>query len=167
MTKFISAIDRFNDWLGRTVAWAGLAMVVTGVAIVLLRYGLNLGWIAMQEAVLWLNGIMILAGVAYTLRHDAHVRVDIIYRRLGQRGQAWTNLLGTVFLLWPVCAIWFWSCFDYVAASWRMGESSQEAGGLPGVFLLKGLLLCAPVLLALQGLAWFMNSTQRLRRQQP
>lgn len=164
MNALINAINRFNDWLGRTVAWAGLAMVLLGVAIVILRYGLNLGWVALQESVLWLNGALILLGAAYALRHDAHVRVDIFYARLGPRGRAWTDLLGTVLLLWPLCAVWTWVCLDYVAASWRMGESSQEAGGLPGVFLLKSLLLCAPVLLALQGLAMFLSSVQRLRR---
>lgn len=164
MNALINAINRFNDWLGRTVAWAGLAMVLLGVVIVILRYGLNLGWVALQESVLWLNGALILLGAAYALRLDAHVRVDIYYTRLGPQGRAWVDLLGTVLLLWPLCAVWIWVCLDYVAASWRMGEGSQEAGGLPGVFLLKSLLLCAPALLALQGLAMFLTSVQRLRR---
>jgi len=166
MTKFINGRDHFNDWLGRGVAWATLAMVVVGVVVVVLRYGFNLGWVGLQEAVLWLNGILILLGAAYALRHDAHVRVDVIYRRLGERGRAWIDLLGTLLLLWPLCGVLLWQCFDYVLASWRIGEGSQEAGGLPGVFVFKTLLLCLPVLLALQGLVVCLRSTRTLMGRQ-
>ncbi len=163
MTKLTDAIDRLNDRLGRAVGWAGLAMAVLGVSIVVLRYGFNLGWVAMQEAMLWLNGILIFLGAAYTLRHDAHVRVDVLYRRFSERGRAWIDLLGTLLLLWPLCVVLTWYCFDYVTASWRIFEGSRETGGLPGVFLLKTLLLVMPVLLAAQGYAVFVRSWRRLR----
>jgi len=137
-------------------------MVLMGVLVVVLRYGFNLGWIGLQEAVLWLNGIVILLGIAYALRHDTHVRVDVIYRRLSPRGQAWVDLLGTLLLLWPVCAVIGWSCFDYVLESWRIREASQEAGGLPGVFVFKTLLLLMPLLVGLQGFVWCLRSWRTL-----
>ncbi len=163
MNKLANAIDRINDRLGRVVAWAGLVMVVTGVAVVLLRYGFDQGSAALQESMLWLNGILILLGAAYALRHDAHVRVDVWHRRLSMHGQAWVNLAGTLLLLWPFCAVLFWFCLDYVIASWKIHEGSQETGGLPGIFLLKTLLLIMPLLLALQGLAMALRSVHQLR----
>ncbi len=41
----------------------------------------------------------------------------------------------------------------YVADSWIRLEESREAGGLPGLFLLKSVVLVFCVLLGLQGLA--------------
>ena len=43
--------------------------------------------------------------------------------------------------------------WDYVSVSWQVHEGSREAGGLPGVFLLKTLLLVMPLLLLVQALA--------------
>ena len=163
MQRLAEVIDNFNERLGHIVAWAGLVMVATGVAIVLLRYGFDQGSAALQESMLWLNGILILLGAAYALRHDAHVRVDVWYRRLSMRGQAWINLAGTLLLLWPFCAALFWFCLGYVTASWKIYEGSQETGGLPGIFVLKTLLLVMPLLLALQGLAMALRSLHQLR----
>jgi TRAP-type C4-dicarboxylate transport system permease small subunit len=44
-------------------------------------------------------------GAGYTLLHDGHVRVDIIYQRLGVKGQAWVQLRGAVLLLIPGCTL--------------------------------------------------------------
>ncbi|WP_448569672.1 TRAP transporter small permease subunit [Thalassotalea ganghwensis] len=156
MSSFKSAIDiidRFTDLTGRAIAWLTLLMVVLSFLIVLLRYGFNLGWIAMQESVLYLHGIVFMLGCAYTLKADGHVRVDIFYQRFSHRKQAWVNFLGTVFLLVPVCSTIFYLSFDYVMASWKILEKSGEAGGLPFVYLNKTLILLLPFLVLLQGIA--------------
>lgn len=153
IAAFVRGVDGFSDWLGRTVAWLSLGMVAITFLVVVLRYGFGLGWIALQESVVYLHATLFLLAAAYTLKHDAHVRVDIFYQRLGPVGQAWIDLLGTWLLLLPVCAFIAWISWDYVAAAWAVKESSREAGGLPAVFLLKSLIPLFAVLLALQGLA--------------
>jgi TRAP-type mannitol/chloroaromatic compound transport system permease small subunit len=81
------------------------------------------------------------------------VRVDIIFRDLSPRAQAWVDLFGTLLLLFPVCGFIAWISWDYVAQSWGLLEGSRETGGLPGVFLLKTLILLMAGLLLLQGVA--------------
>lgn len=148
-----TVIDTINDSVGRAVSWLTLLMVVVTFLIVLLRYVFDIGWIAMQESVTYMHALVFMAGAAFTLKHQGHVRVDIFYRKFGDRGRAWVDLLGGLLLLLPVALFIAWVSWDYVAVSWEVLEGSREAGGLPGVFLLKTLMLVMPVLLVLQALA--------------
>ena len=146
-------IERVSEWSGRTLAWLTLAMVIVTVVVVVARYSFDAGWIALQESVTWMHGLVLMLGLAYTLKHDAHVRVDVFYRRFGERGRAWVDLVGAIVLLLPFASYIAWSSWDYVAASWAVGERSREAGGLPGLFLLKTAIPVAAALLFLQGVA--------------
>jgi len=150
---WIAALEALNDWVGRAVAWLTLGMVLVTFVVVLLRYAFDLGWIAMQESVTYMHGLVFMLGAAYTLRHNGHVRVDIFYRKFGVRGRRWVDLLGTLLLLIPTCLFIAWMSWDYVSVSWGVHGGSREAGGLPGVFLLKTLLLLMPLLLLLQAVA--------------
>ena len=154
----IGNIDRFTQRLGSGLSWLGLVMMLVTVLVVLLRYGFDIGWIAMQETVLYLHAAIFMLGMSYTLKHDGHVRVDVFYRNFSKRGQAWVNLLGFLFLLLPICLFIGLISFDYVQASWSLKETSAEAGGLPWVYLLKSLILLMVGALMLQGLAEFLRS---------
>lgn len=154
----IISINKMNDWIGRTVSWLTLAMVLVTFAIVILRYAFNVGWVAMQESVSYMHALVFMLGAAYTLKLDGHVRVDIIYQRFGAKGRAWIDLFGTLFLLLPVAGFILWSSWEYVSASWEIHESSRNSGGLPGVYLLKTSILVMAVLLILQGLSLALSS---------
>jgi len=158
LKQLSNIIDRGNDVIGRSIAWLTVFMVVTQFTVVVLRYLFNVGWIAMQESILFMHAFVFLIGAAYTLRHDAHVRVDIFYHRMSARGKAWVDLLGSLLLLLPVCVFIFYMSWDYVTQSWTLMEGSREAGGLPGVFLLKTSMLIMPVLLGLQGIAMILKN---------
>lgn len=146
-------IDKANDLLCRLVSWLTLFMVLITFAIVVLRYGFDMGWIAMQESVMYLHALVFLLGSAHTLRVDEHVRVDIFYRKYSPRRQALVDGLGTLFLLMPVNLFLLVISFEFVSNSWSMMEDSQEAGGLPFVYLLKTFILFFAFTMTLQGVA--------------
>ena len=156
------ALTRFNDKLGTTVSWLTFAMVLVTFLIVVLRYGFNIGWIAMQETLLYLHAMVFMLGAAYTLGVDEHVRVDIFYQRFSPRQRAWVNLGGTLFFLLPVCGFIFASSWDYMVAAWELRERSQEAGGLPWVWLLKTLIGVFSISLILQGISMVLRDIVRL-----
>jgi TRAP-type mannitol/chloroaromatic compound transport system permease small subunit len=145
------SLDHLAETTGRVIAWLTLAMVLTTVAIVILRYLFNSGSIALQESVSYLHATVFMLGAAYTLKHDAHVRVDIIYQKLTPRARAWIDLLGTLLLLFPVCLFLLYSSMGYVSSAWAIQEGSREAGGLDGVYLLKTAIPLMAILLLLQG----------------
>ena len=155
-------IDSLNDLLCRLVSWFTLFMVLLTFLIVVLRYGFNLGWIAMQESVMYLHGMVFLLGAAHTLRVNEHVRVDIFYRRFSPKKQAKVDIFGSLFLLMPVNIFIFMVSFEYVMRAWRVMETSQEAGGIPGVFLLKSLILIFAFTMVLQGIAEVIRNVAKL-----
>lgn len=157
--KIMAAIDRMNDRLGVFLGWLVLLMVGIAVAVVVLRYVFDMGFVWMQELYVWIHGILFTLGAGYTLRHNKHVRVDIVYASGSARFQRWVNILGTVFLLFPMLGVIAWTSFPYIAKSWAVRESSYQVGGMPGVFVLKTMLLAFCVLLALQALSLLFKQT--------
>lgn len=162
LDSVVQKIDWFNLYLCKLVSWFTLLMVVVMFSIVILRYGFSMGWIAMQESVLYLHAMVFLLGSAHTLRTNEHVRVDIFYRRFTPHKQAKVDIFGSLFLLMPVNIFVFIISFDYVARSWTILEDSQEAGGIPAVFFLKTLILVFASIMVLQGVAEVIRNSLRL-----
>jgi TRAP-type mannitol/chloroaromatic compound transport system permease small subunit len=155
-------VDSLNNFLCKLVSGFTLLMVLLTFLIVILRYGFNLGWIAMQESVMYLHAMVFLLGAAHTLRVNEHVRVDIFYRRFSPKNQAKVDIVGSLLLLMPVNIFIFMVSFEYVMRSWRVMEASQEAAGIPAVFLLKSLILIFPLTMLLQGIAEVVHNVVRL-----
>ena len=160
--KTAGLLEQISVRSGRLIAWLTVLMVFTTFLIVVLRYGFGTGWIAMQESVIYMHALVFLIGIPYTLKYDGHVRVDIFYSKMSIQSKTWVNLLGTLFLLLPVTGFIAWISWDYVLASWNMHEESGEAGGLPGVYLLKATILLMTALLFIQGLSQLLLNIARL-----
>ncbi len=163
MSRFLSLLGAIAEWTGRAVSWLTLAMVLATVAVVVMRYAFGQGLIWLQESINWMHAAVFMLGAAYTLKADAHVRVDVFYREMSERGRAIVNLVGTLVFLLPLCAYLVAESWEYVELSWRIGERSREAGGLPMLYLLKSLIPLMALLLALQGIAGGLGALLRLR----
>jgi TRAP-type mannitol/chloroaromatic compound transport system permease small subunit len=162
MKNLIRLIDTLNESLGRWISWLALAMVLVMGLIVVLRYAFQVGSIALQESVMYLNALIFTFGAAYTLKQQGHVRVDVFYNRLSPRARGLIDLLGTGIFLSLTAGFIIWASWDYVAVSWRIREGSAESSGLPYVYLLKASLLVLPLLLIIQGIAEAMKSLQQI-----
>ncbi|MDT8281328.1 MAG: TRAP transporter small permease subunit [Gammaproteobacteria bacterium] len=160
--KILSAIETFIDWSGRTVSWLNLLLVLVTFIVVVLRYAFDDGSIALQETTTYLHASVFLVGMAYTMQQNKHVRVDIFYTRFSTRTKAWVDLFGAAFLLLPFMLFISWISWSYIIDSWSVFEGSREAGGLPGVFLLKSLILVMTFLLSLQTLAQMARNIQTI-----
>ena len=143
-------IDRLIDVLGRGAAWLTLAMVAVTCVTLVLRYGFDMGAIMLQESVLYMHGAVFMLGFSYTLQHDEHVRVDLIYSRMSERRRSMVNLAGHLVLMTPLCLTLTLFSLDYVANSWSILEGSQEVDGIRGVYMLKTLIPASACLLLLQ-----------------
>tara|TARA_R110002073_G_scaffold185518_2_gene344072 strand:- start:298 stop:804 length:507 start_codon:yes stop_codon:yes gene_type:complete len=164
MEKLSLFIDRLSHQLGQTFSWLTLSMVIVMAVIVVLRYVFQIGSIALQESVIYINALIFTFGVAYTLKEQGHVRVDIFYSRLSERRRAWVDVLGTLIFLIPSAVFIIWISWDYVSVSWRIREGSAESSGLPFVFVLKSAILVLPALLLLQGVSELIKAVSILRR---
>lgn len=153
LNKLVCSAEAVSHFTGRCVAWLTLFMMLLTCLIVLLRYGFDIGSIALQESVLYLHALVFMLGAAYTFKDDEHVRVDVFYRDFSATKKAWVNILGGIFFLLPFTIYTAYLSLDYVSASWRVLETSPEPGGLPFVYLLKTLIPIMMVCLIIQGLA--------------
>ena len=157
MKKLYNTLHAINEVTGKAIAWLTLLMMLVTFSVVLLRYMFDLGWVAMQESVVYMHATVFMLGAAYTMKHQGHVRVDIFYQRFTVKTRAWVDLIGTLLLLFPVSIFIAWMGWEYVVDAWRVHEGSREAGGLPGVFLLKSLIILMPTLLIVHGLAMLIE----------
>jgi len=146
-------IDRFTELSGRILAWLLLLVMLITCVVVVLRYGFDLGFIALQESITYLHASVFLLGIAYALKHGSHVRVDIFYRNYSARTKAWIDSLGAIVFLMPLCAYIFFISWDFVSQSWQINEVSPEPGGIPAVYWLKSLILIMACNLCLQAIA--------------
>ena len=162
LQTWVNRIESINKFSGIAVSWLTLLMVVVTFLVVVLRYVFDFGMIAMQESITYMHAIIFLVGAAYTLQQNSHVRVDIIYSKLNKTKRAWVDLFGTVFFLTPTMLFIFIISWEYVGESWAVLESSREAGGLAGVYLLKTFILIMAALMLLQGIANILTSIQTL-----
>jgi len=165
MLNFIKKLENINEWTGRLIAWLTLLIVIVTFLVVILRYGFNFGSIALQESTSYFHAFVFMLGAAYTLKHDGHVRVDIFYRKMNKTKKAWVDLLGTLFLLFPVCLFILIASWDYVFTSWSLLEESGEVGGLAYVYILKTALLIMPILLMVQGTAIVLKNLLTIREE--
>ncbi len=158
LKTFIRWIDGLNEWIGRGVAWVTLVLVLVIFTDVFMRYLLNKSFVFTQELEWHLFGFIFLIGAGYTLLHDGHVRVDIIYQRLGFKGQAWVNLTGVIVFLIPGCLMIIISSATFVLDSFLILEGSPDPGGIPFRFIVKGFIPAGFCLLLLQGLSLAVHS---------
>ena len=158
MELLATAIDNTNRAIGKVVCWLVLLMVLVQFGVVLARYVFGIGDLWAQESIIYMHGFLFTLAAAYTLSEDGHVRVDIFYRDASLRYRALVDMLGSLCLLIPVSVIIVTSSWNYVAGSWRVLESSQEASGIPAVFLLKTAIPVMGMLLTAQGVTIIIRS---------
>jgi TRAP-type mannitol/chloroaromatic compound transport system permease small subunit len=162
LQQSVNIINTVNASIGKFVSYATFVMAIVMFAIVVLRYGFNVGWIAMQESVMYLHAAVFLLGSAFTFQHNGHVRVDVFYRKFSVKQKAKVNLFGSLIFLLPVSIYIGTVCFNYVAESWRLLEGSREPGGLPFVYVLKSFLLVFAISMILQAVSDIISQSLTL-----
>jgi len=151
-------IDTLNEWVGRGVAWVTLGLVIVIFVDVVMRYIFRISFVFTQELEWHLFAFIFLIGAGYTLLHDGHVRVDIVYQRLGPKARAWINLMGVLLFLYPGCIMIIVTSAKFVYNAWSIMEGSPDPGGIPYRFIVKGTIPAGFCLLLLQGTSLGIHS---------
>jgi TRAP-type mannitol/chloroaromatic compound transport system permease small subunit len=159
--KFARSMGRINDGIGAVLRWLAVAMVLIGAYNALARYAtrifkVSLSSNALNEIQWYLFTLIFLLGAAYALRHDVHIRVDVLFARLSARGKAWMDIFGTILFLIPFCVLMLWVTWAPVRMSWMIREVSPDPGGLPR-YPIKAVILISFGLLLLQGIAFIIE----------
>jgi TRAP-type mannitol/chloroaromatic compound transport system permease small subunit len=162
LLRFSQAIDALNAWIGRNVAWLGLAAVLVCTASAIARYALNIGSNAWLELQWYLNAAVFLLVASYTLKRNEHVRIDVLNSHLSPRAQAWIDIVGSVLFLLPTVIIIAWYSWPSLLSSWEIQEYSSDPGGLIR-WPVRLLIPLAFTLLGLQGVSEIIKRVAFLR----
>ncbi len=156
----IHFINILSEWSGRLIAWLILLMVLIIIYHASMVALFSIGSVALQELQWHLFALVFLLGAAYTLKHDDHVRIDIIYQGywMNEQRRAWINFLGGLFFLIPFCLLVISTSWPFVYDAYIHQESSPDPGGLPHRFLLKAAIPIGFILLMLQGIGNSLKS---------
>ena len=171
LLHFARGVDRLNGWIGAGLRWLSLAMVLIGAYNAVARYasryaGAQLSSNALNELQWYLFRVIFLLGAAYALDKDVHVRVDVLYSSLSEKGRAWIDLLGSLLFLIPFSVLMLLVTWPAVTNSWSIRETSPDPGGLPR-YPVKALILVCFGLLVLQGLSQAVKQVAVLRGIEP
>lgn len=167
LLRFSGIIDVVNERIGRLISWLVLIMVLLGVYNAVTRklsqtIGVDLSSNTYIEAQWYMFSLVFLWGAGYALKHQAHVRVDILYSRVSERVKAWIDIIGTCLFLLPLSILIVWVSYSYAADSWAILEGSPDPGGLPR-YLIKSAIPAAFILLIFQGLSELVKQIAFLR----
>lgn len=156
-------IDKLTDHIGRSASYLILPMVGLTFGIVVLRYGFGLGRVWLQELVIYLHATFFMLGISYGLLKNTHVRVDVFKAYFKPKTQIWIEIIGALAFVIPVASLIFYKSLPYVYQSFVILESSPDAGGLPGRFILKALIPIFCGLVFLQAFAKTLKNINELK----
>ncbi|MFO1313814.1 MAG: TRAP transporter small permease subunit [Burkholderiales bacterium] len=146
------AIDAINERIGQTVYWLVLVAVLVSAVNAIIRKAFNTSSNSFLELQWYLFSAIFLFCAGYTLLKNQHVRIDVIAGRLSPRAQAWIDIVGTVFFLFPMAILIMLLSWPVFVMAFERNEVSTNAGGL----IIWPARLMVPIgffLLVIQGLS--------------
>lgn len=167
MEKLLRCIDNVSEFSGRYVSYLLIPLILTVVYSVVMRYYFNdiAHWAF--EVSLFLYGIFVMIGGAYTLKARAHVRVDILPERLGHKWGCVLDLLSYGIIVVVCCVIVYIGSQLAWISTLQLERSVRQTPFDPQIWWYKWIIPIAAAILGLQALAGTIRSARRLRQGDP
>jgi len=149
MDKVLKISGKIIDVLGNFCSLLMILMIINVFYDVIMRYFFNDVSIGMQELEWHLFAAMFMFGIAYTLKEDGHVRVDIFYEAMSVKNQALINIFGSLVLALPITILTLYYSWDYTFEAYQMGEGSGDPCGLPHRWIVRSVIPLSALFLIL------------------
>lgn len=162
LIAFSRRVDQATAALGRWAAWLIVAAVLISTVNAVIRKIFDASsntWLELQWV---LFGAVFLLCASWTLQANEHIRIDIVNSTLSKTSRNVIELIGHVFFLLPMVAIFLYTGVPFFLRSWRINEQSFSAGGLPQ-YPAKALIVLGFGVLALQALSELIKRVAVMR----
>ncbi len=159
--KLEKIINKFANAIGTFAALLLLALLANVFYDVIMRYLFNDVSIGMQELEWHLYATIFLLGISYTLKENAHVRVDVIYEHLSPKKQAFIDISGTLFFLLPFCLLVAYYGIGFAQESYALGEGSGDPGGLPYRWVIKSMISLSFIFVIISSIGFMLRAFNR------
>ncbi|MGB7305756.1 MAG: TRAP transporter small permease subunit [Burkholderiaceae bacterium] len=163
MQTLIRIIEKITDSVGGIAALVVIPLTLATCYEVMVRYVFGAPTIWAFELGYTLMGIHFLLGGALTLKHRAHVRIDLIYAQLPVKIRAAIDL--TLYAMLVVPALWFLTARlgEFAWGAWLSGEQTGQSAWNPPIWPLRFLITASFGLLLLQVVAECLKCIEILR----
>lgn len=167
MRLIVKAIDKINDCQGQLLNWFSVVLVLIMTVEVLMRYLFRRPTMWGYETVIMVGAAMYAFAWPYVHKLNAHIRVDILYTRLSERGKAVMDIICSIFLFFPLITALCYMAFTWALRAWIINEKSVETYWYPPIAPLRTAFFIGLALLELQGIAQLIKDIQVLVRRPP
>lgn len=164
--KIERGINRFVDYVGYLAAALMLLMLLNVFYDAIMRYFFRTGSIALQEMEWHIFAAVFLFGIAYALKEEGHVRVDVLYDGFNPKFKAIVNIVGTFIFLIPLAMLILHGTIEFVHEAYVTGEISGDPGGLTHRYLIKAVIPTAFVFLIISAVGFVLRNLRLLRGQE-
>jgi TRAP-type mannitol/chloroaromatic compound transport system permease small subunit len=147
-----TVIDRLNEKIGYVCNLLVLLACVVSAVNAMIRYAFDYSSNSWLELQWYMFAVLVMFGASYTLKRNEHVRVEIFYLTLSERGQLWLDLIGTLVFLIPSCLLLSYLSWPFFHQAYATDEMSSNAGGLLR-WPIKFVLPAGFAILAVQGVS--------------
>ena len=156
------AIDRLNEFIGKSVSWLILVSILVSSGNAVIRKAFNTSSNAWLELQWMLFGAVFLICASWTMQVKEHIRIDIVNAMLPKRVRQWIELLGHLLFLMPFCLLIVYHSWPFFLRSYAINEQSLSAGGLPQ-WPAKGLVVIGFLMLSFQGVSEIIKQIAIMR----
>jgi TRAP-type mannitol/chloroaromatic compound transport system permease small subunit len=165
--KILLQLSRWIDWIGERVGHVANVAILLSCLVsatnALIRYGFDWSNNWALELQWYLFGAAVMMGASYTFQRNEHVRVDLVYANVSERGRLWIDIFGVIFFLLPACVLFtYLSWISLFMPSWDILEQSSNAGGLAR-YPIKFIVPLGFAMLAAQGISELIKRVAALR----
>ena len=151
-----------------SMIWLSLGIVLAEFLIVITRFVFSYEQAFMGDLVRFWYAALFLLASAYSLVTEGHVRVDVLYARIGARGKAWTNAIGSMVLgvpfCWIILTMGMWTKGSSLSSPLLSFEISQSGFGMYVKYLMAGCLVVFAASMAAQFASCFLENVAVLLR---
>ncbi|ANB01563.1 TRAP transporter small permease subunit [Ectothiorhodospira sp. BSL-9] len=166
MSRLLLRIERALNQVTRLAGWIAAismaALVLLVFANMAARYALGMGSVWSQELEWYVLSLTVMTGIAYAMRSDEHVRVDVFSHHLSRVGKLWLDGITMLLVAIPVSLLVLYYTWPFVQISYVRGEGSPNAGGMPWLFLPKAMILVGFALILIESLRQLLRIGRRL-----
>ena len=164
MTRAITWIDLSSLWVGRTVCWLTIPLILAMVYEVLARKFFLAPTMWAYDVSRMLYGALFMLGAGYALSKGVHIRADFIYRNWSAKTQGLVDATLYIVFYFPGLIIFLLMSTDFAYLAWFRGERGMDTAWMPHMGPIKTVLPVGIIFLLIQGVSELLKSVYAVQK---
>lgn len=162
--KIGDGITALNEKVAAIASFLIFPLIIVETIEVFFRYVLNSPTIYTYDLSWMFYAALVFLGGGYALEHEVHVRADVFFNMLSERGKAILSIICYIIFFFTSMIGIIWSTWDLMIKAFVYNETSPYTSWNPSVAPIKTVLFISMVLLALQGIVKFCEYVKVLKK---